>query len=204
MGTSERKRTVAIVLFDDAEELDFGGPWEVFAYLRSQRPDLCDVYTVAERGGEVRCAKGLRVLADHSFQTAPVADVLVVSGGQGRRVEVSNPRMIEFIRRVAAGAEVTTSVCTGAFLLEKAGLLAGRAATSYWGAMDEFRALGIARVLGRRWVDEGDIVTASGVSAGIDMSLYLVGRLWGPEVARRVQKGIEYFPEPPYQDVPVP
>jgi transcriptional regulator GlxA family with amidase domain len=199
------KRTVAIVLFNDAEELDFGGPWEVFAYLRSQTPELCDVFTVSERGGQVRCAKGLRVLADHSFDTAPAADVLVVPGGHGRRVEVNNGSMIDFIRRVAARAEVTTSVCTGAFLLERAGLLAGKSATTYWGALDEFEALGTVRVVrGQRWVDEGTIITASGVSAGIDMSLYLVGRLWGPGVARTVQKGIEYFPEPPYQDVPIP
>ena len=158
----------------------------------------------SERGGQVRCAKGLRVLADHSFDTAPPADVLVVPGGHGRRVEVNNARMIDFIRRTAARAEVTTSVCTGAFLLERAGLLAGKSATTYWGAMDEFEALGTVRVVRQRWVDEGNIITASGVSAGIDMSLYVVGRLWGPEVARTVQKGIEYFPEPPYQDVQIP
>ena len=197
-----RKRTVAVVVFNDAEELDFVGPWEVFAYLRNQRPELCDVFTVSEFGGEVRAAKGLRVKADHSFESAPPADVLLVPGGQGRRVEVQNPRMIEFIQASAARAEVAASVCTGAFLLEKAGLLSGRRATTYWAAVEELRATGVT-VVPQRWVDEGNIVTASGVSAGIDMSLYMVGRFWGPEVARHVQKGIEYFPDPPYQDVPV-
>jgi len=195
-----KHRTIALLLFDDVEELDFGGPWEVFGYLRAQRPELCNVYTVSERGGEVRCAKGLRVLADHSFETAPGPDVLIVPGGQGRRTQVSNPRAIEFIRAGARRAEVTASVCTGAFLLEKAGLLTGRRATTYWGAMDELRALGTVRVVEARWVDEGNVLTAAGVSAGIDMSLYLVGRFWGPEVARFVQKGLEYFPAPPYQD----
>jgi transcriptional regulator GlxA family with amidase domain len=195
------RRTIAFLLFDEAEELDFGGPWEVFAFLRSKRPELCDVFTVSERGGTVRCAKGMRVLADHSFGTAPRADVLIVPGGQGRRREVNNPGVIEFIRRSSAAAEVTASVCTGAFLLERAGLLTGRRATTYWAALDELRALGTAVVVGGRWVDDGNVFTAAGVSAGIDMSLYLAGRLWGPEVARFVQKGIEYFPSPPYQDV---
>jgi transcriptional regulator GlxA family with amidase domain len=195
-----KHRNIGILLFDDVEELDFGGPWEVFAFLRAQRPELCGVYTVSERGGEVRCAKGLRVLADHSFETAPQPDVLVIPGGHGRRREVTNPRAIDFIRTLAGRAEVTASVCTGAFLLEKAGLLTGRKATTYWAATDELRALGTAHVVEARWVDDGNILTAAGVSAGIDMSLYLVGRFWGPEVARFVQKGIEYFPAPPYPD----
>jgi transcriptional regulator GlxA family with amidase domain len=195
------RRNIGILLFDDVEELDFGGPWEIFAFLRTARPELCDVFTVSERGGQVRCAKGLRVLADHSFETAAPADVLIVPGGQGRRREVSNPRVIDFIKRYAGRAEVTASVCTGAFLLERAGLLNGRRATTYWAAMDELRALGTAIVVEGRWVDDGNVFTAAGVSAGIDMSLYLVGKLWGPEVARFVQKGIEYFPAPPYQDV---
>ena len=195
-----KHRNIAILLFDDVEELDFGGPWEVFAYLRAQRPELCGVYTVSERGGEVRCAKGLRVIADHSFESAPKPDVLIVPGGHGRRREVNNPRTIDFIRAGAARAEVTASVCTGAFLLEKAGLLTGHKATTYWAAMDELRGLGTVRVVEGRWVEDGNVITAAGVSAGIDMSLYLAGRFWGPEVARFVQKGIEYFPAPPYQD----
>ncbi len=199
------RRSVAIVIFDAVEELDFVGPWEIFSYLRSLEPDACEVFTVSQRGGEVRCAKGLRVIADHSFETAPHADVILVPGGQGTRREVDNPSFIEYIRRVGAAAEVTTSVCTGAFLLERAGLLARRRATTHWRSLDRLRALGTVEVLdGHRWVDEGSVVTSAGVSAGIDMALYLVGRLWGPEVARRVQKGVEYFPDPPYADVPIP
>jgi transcriptional regulator GlxA family with amidase domain len=199
------KRSVAIVVFPVVEELDFVGPWEVFAYLRSLEPDACEVFTVSEHGGEVRCAKGLRVLADHSFEAAPPADVVLVPGGMGTRTEVDNPRIIEYIKRAAAGAQVTTSVCTGSFMLERAGLLTGRRATTHWGSLDRLRALGTVEVVeGQRWVDEGTVVTSSGVSAGIDMALYLVGRLWGPEKARRVQKGVEYFPDPPYADVPMP
>ena len=112
--------------------------------------------------------------------------------------------MIEFLRVQSQRAELMTSVCTGAFLLERAGLLNDKRATTYWGAVDELRALGTVTVTPQRYVDEGKIITASGVSAGIDMSLYVIGKLWNPELARQVQKGIEYFPQPPYSDVAIP
>ncbi len=199
------KRTIAILLFDQVEELDFVGPWEIFTFLRDLDPEACDVFTVSERGGEVRCAKGLRVLADHSFESAPRADVILVPGGMGTRTEVENPRVIEYIRRAAEAAELTTSVCTGSFLLERAGALAGKRATTHWRSIDRLRALGTVEVIDdERYVDAGSVVTSAGVSAGIDMALYVVGRLWGPERARRVQQGVEYFPDPPYADVPMP
>ena len=199
------KRTIAILIFDRVEELDFVGPWEIFCFLRDLEPETCDVFTVSERGGEVRCAKGLRVLADHSFDSAPRADVILVPGGMGTRTEVDNPKIVDYIRRAAGQAELTTSVCTGSFLLERAGLLAGTRATTHWRSLDRMRELGTVEVVeGERYVDAGAVVTSSGVSAGIDMALYLVGRLWGPERARRVQKGVEYFPDPPYADVPMP
>jgi transcriptional regulator GlxA family with amidase domain len=199
------KRSIAIVLFDVVEELDFVGPWEIFTFARQLDPETCDVFTVSERGGEVRCAKGLRVLADHSFETAPRADVILVPGGMGTRTEVDNPRIVEYIRRSAESAELTTSVCTGSFLLERAGLLAGKRATTHWASIDRFRALGSVQVVDdERVVDECAVITSAGVSSGIDMALYIVGRLWGPELARRVQKGVEYFPDPPYADVPIP
>jgi transcriptional regulator GlxA family with amidase domain len=195
----EVKRSIAIVIFDEVEELDFVGPWEVFSYLRSLEPDTCEVFTVSERGGEVRCAKGLRVLADHSFETVPRADVILVPGGMGTRTEVDNPRMIEYIRRAGAEAELATSVCTGSFMLERAGLLTGRRATTHWGSLDRLRALGSVEVVeGQRWVDEGTVVTSSGVSAGIDMALWVVGQLYGAPHARVVQRFMEYDPAPPY------
>ncbi|MGI8550028.1 MAG: DJ-1/PfpI family protein, partial [Dehalococcoidia bacterium] len=117
---------------------------------------------------------------------------------------VDNGAMIDYIRRCAGTAEVMTSVCTGAFLLERAGLLQGKRATTHWASLDRLRELGTVEVVEERWVDNGNVITAAGVSAGIDMALYLVGRLWSPETARRVQKGIEYFPSPPYADLPVP
>jgi transcriptional regulator GlxA family with amidase domain len=198
-------RSIAIVLFDVVEELDFAGPWEIFTFAGNLDRESCEVFTVSEHGGEVRCAKGLRVLANYSFETAPRADVILVPGGMGTRTEVDNPRIVEYIRRAAETAELTTSVCTGAFLLERAGLLSGKRATTHWASIDRLRELGtVQAVEGERFVDEGAVITAAGVSAGIDMALYVVGRLWGPELARRVQKGVEYFPDPPYADVPIP
>jgi len=194
-------RTIAVVLFEGAEELDFVGPWEVFTMLSQVEAGSCTAYTVSERGGEVRCAKGMRVVADHSFATAPQADVVVVPGGMGSRIELKNPAMLDFLRAQDKGTEVTASVCTGSFVLEAAGLLAGKHATTHWGSIDHMKKLGTVEVVeNERFVDEGHIVTASDVSAGIDMSLHLVGRLWSPEVARKVQKAMEYYPQPPYQD----
>lgn len=197
-------RSIAFVLFENAEELDFVGPWEVLSFTANTVPDTCRVFTVAERAGAVRCAKGLRVVADYGFEDCPPADILLVPGGMGTRTEVDNARMIAFLERLGAGCEIVTSVCTGAFLLERAGFLKGRRGVTHWASMDRLRELGTVTVVEERFVDEGPVISAAGVSAGIDMALHLVGRLWGPETARRIQKGIEYFPEPPYADAPLP
>lgn len=193
-----RRRNVLIIVYPAFEELDAIGPWEVFGYLAAIRPDLCSVALVAEQSGQLRCAKGLRILPDTIFADAPPSDVLIVPGGRGSRTEVDNATVIDFIRARALTAEIVASVCTGTFLLERAGLRAGRAATTHWASIDRLRALGTVNVVAdRRWVDAGPVVTAAGVSAGIDLSLYLVSRLWGRAVAAEVQKDIEYFPQPP-------
>lgn len=199
-------RSIAVLMFPGVEELDYAGPWEILTFFEEQvSPGSCTVFTVSEHGGEITSAKGLRVLTDYSYDSAPRADILLVPGGVAVFTEENNPRTIEYICRAAKTAELTTSVCTGAFLLAKAGLLTGRRATTHWYFIDQLRALGTVTVItGERYVDDGDIVTSAGVSAGIDMALYLVGRLWSPEQARSVQKGVQYFPDPPYQDVSIP
>ncbi len=197
-------RSIAIVLFEGAEELDFAGPWEVFTMLGAIEDESVRAFTVSERGGEVRCAKGLRVTADYSFDDCPQADIVVIPGGQGTRREVENPTMVDFIKRLNRDAQVMTSVCTGSFVLAAAGLLEGKRATTHWASIHHLRKYeGVQVVDVERYVDEGHVITASGVSAGIDMALYLVGREWSPTTARRVQKAMEYFPEPPYTDIPV-
>lgn len=187
--------TTGIVLFEEAEELDWAGPWEVFTMAKTEG-DVA--VTIAERSEPVTCAKGLRVLPDHTFADAPALDVLVVPGGWGTRREVENPAMLEFVLRVAPGCTWVTSVGTGAMVLGAAGLLAGRRATTHWIALDELRAMGDVEVLERvRYVRDGNVVTAAGVSAGIDMALWVVGQLCGVEHARVIQYAMEYDPAPP-------
>ncbi len=195
---SEKQRTIGMLIFDDVEELDFVGPWEVFAGLYSSTGEG-RVVTISERGGPVRCAKGLRVTADHSFADAPPLDVLLVPGGQGTRREVANPVVIDWIRKVGPGCRWVTSVCTGALLLHEAGFARGKRVTTHWSFVEALRERGDVTVLdGPRYVRDGNLVTAAGVSAGIDMALWLVGQLHSPEVARQVQRYIQYDPAPPY------
>ena len=190
--------TIGILLFDGVEELDFAGPWEVFASLAQTVDDL-RVVTVAEEMRTIRCAKGLRVEPDFAFADAPVLDVVLVPGGQGTRREVANPVLIEWLRKTAERCAWVTSVCTGALLLHEAGPARGRRVTTHFDYVERLRARGDVTVLERvRYVRDGNLVTSAGVSAGIDMALWLTGQLYAPDVARRVQRYIEYDPAPPY------
>lgn len=192
--------TFGIVLFDKAEELDWAGPWEVFT-AAAQMNHEDHVVTIAQHDRPVKCAKGLRVLADYTFENAPKLDVVLVPGGQGTRAEVNNPVMIEWLRRVGKDCKWVTSVCTGALVLHGAGFAKGRRVTTYWGFVDQLRERGDVTVLENiRYVQDGNLVTAAGVSAGIDMALWLIGQIHGPDFARKVQQYIEYYPQPPYQE----
>jgi len=190
---------IGILLFDDAEELDFVGPWEVFTMAALGRDDL-RVATIAERADAVRCAKGLRVLPDHGFGDEPALDVVLVPGGQGTRREVDNPVLIDWLRKTGAGCRWVTSVCTGSLLLHEAGFASGKRITTHWGFVEALRARAAdATVLDDvRYVRDGTLLTSAGVSAGIDMSLWLVGELYGVEHARTTQRLMQYEPEPPY------
>ena len=191
--------TTGILLFDDAEELDWAGPWEVLSAAAQQLFPEDRVVTIAEQERPIRCAKGLRVLPDHDFASAPPLDVVLVPGGQGTRREVSNPALIEWLRKTGERCQWVTSVCTGALLLHEAGFARGRRVTTHWAFVETLRKRGDVTVLERtRYVRDGNVVTAAGISAGIDMALWLVGQLHGVEAARKVQRGIEYDPAPPY------
>jgi transcriptional regulator GlxA family with amidase domain len=191
--------TIGIVLFPDLEELDAVGPWEVFTMVAQQRNDV-RVVSIAEREASVRCAKGLRVLPDHSFANAPKLDVVLVPGGIGTRREVDNPELIAWLAKVAPGCRWVTSVCTGALLLCQAGLAEGRRVTTHWAFVPQLRERHPGtEVLERvRYVRDGNLVTAAGVSAGIDMALWLAGQIWGVDCARTTQRLMEYDPAPPY------
>jgi transcriptional regulator GlxA family with amidase domain len=192
---------IGIALFDGAEELDWAGPWEVLSYWSHRNPeDGVEVFTVAQDNSEpIVCAKGLRVLADHSWDSAPEIDVLVYPGGRGTRIQVGDEKVRTWVRSIHERAHLTTSVCTGALILADAGLLQGRAATTHWGDYDELLEIDSSVQLqpDARYVDTGDIITAAGVSAGIDMALHLIVRLHSEDRAREIKRGIQYEPEPP-------
>ncbi|MDP9241554.1 MAG: DJ-1/PfpI family protein [Actinomycetota bacterium] len=191
---------IAIFVFDGCEELDWAGPWEVLAYWGKNWPDDgVEVFTVAEREGPVRCAKGLRILPDRTWANAGELDVLIYPGGIGTRAQLGDERIRGWVRKMAEEAPLVASVCTGSLVLADAGLLDGRPATTHWESLDHLAELGsnISIRPADRFVDDGDIITAAGVSAGIDMALHLVRRLHSEERAREVRRGIQYDPQPP-------
>ncbi len=191
--------TYGLLIFDGAEELDFTGPWEVFTTSAMLRDTGDSAVLIAEHADPVRCAKGMRVVPDHTLASSPALDVLLVPGGQGTRREVGNPVIIDWIRRTSAVTTWTTSVCTGALLLHQAGPARGRRVATHFGFEDTLAARGdITVVRDARYVVDGHLVTSQGVSAGIDMALWLVGRLHGREHARAVRRYIQYEPAPPY------
>ena len=193
-------KTIGIVVFDDVEELDAVGPWEVLAaWTRTWPDDGWQVVTVSPTGEEVRCAKGLRLVPDHGFADAPHLDVLLHPGGQGTRPQLEDDAHLAWVEAQAATAELMTSVCTGSLVYAKAGLLRDRPATTHWASLDLLASIDPTIEIrpDDRFVDSGDVVTSAGVSAGIDMALHLVIRLAGIDRARQVRRGIQYDPEPP-------
>ncbi len=193
-------RHIGILLFDDAEELDAVGPWEVLSsWTRYFPDDGFAVSCISQAGGRVRCAKGLVLQAHHSYADAPPLEVLVYPGGQGTRPQLRDEAQLDWVRGQRQDVPLMTSVCTGSLVYAAAGLLANRPATTHWGSLEHLAELDpTIDVRGEeRFVDDGDVVTSAGVSAGIDMALHLVMRLAGVERARQVRRVIQYDPAPP-------
>ena len=191
---------IGIAIFEGVEELDFVGPWEVLGMWTGQWPeDGAKVFTMAQHEGVVECAKGLRVIPDHTWKSAPPMDVLIYPGGRGTRPQVSDEEILAWLNTQAERGTLMTSVCTGSLVYAAAGLLDGRPATTHWSTLDSLSKLGkdIEVRPDDRFVDSGDVITASGVSAGIDMALHLVARLHSTERARDVRRAIQYDPAPP-------
>jgi transcriptional regulator GlxA family with amidase domain len=196
------KLNVAIFLFDGVEVLDFAGPFEVFSRTRltpgvesrrSEDSAPFRVFTIAPDLNPVNAVGGLRVLPHYDLATAPPIDILVVPGGLGTRALLENEAVLDWIRQTAARAKRLTSVCTGALLLAKSGLLAHRRATTHWGTLDLLASMDPTVKVERhlRVVDDG-IVTSAGVSAGIDMALAIVESMYGQAVADETAKYIEF------------
>jgi putative intracellular protease/amidase len=185
---------IAIPLFDRFTALDAIGPYEVLSRL----PDA-SVTFVTERPGIVRSDTGaLGVAVDAALTDLPDPDVVVVPGGPGRRAMLEPGALHAWVRGAHATTQWTTSVCTGSLILGTAGVLDGLEATTHWNAMDELASIGVSPVDDRRVVVQGKVVTAAGVSSGIDMALWLAAQIAGDDVAKAIQLGIEYDPQPPF------
>jgi transcriptional regulator GlxA family with amidase domain len=198
--------TYGLLVFEDAEELDFVGPWEVFTVSSQLRDGVDSAVLIAEHPGPVRCNKGLRVLPDHTLDDHPPLDVLHVPGGRGaREVQPHNRVVTDWIGKTAGETAWVHGVCTGTLLLHAAGPARGRRVATHWSQEDALEARGdVTVVRGVRYVVDGNLVTSQGVSAGIDSALWLVGRLHGRDHARAVRRHIQYDPAPPYlADEPV-
>ena len=194
-----RKR-VGILIFPQVEVLDFSGPFEVFSVTRlnetarREEPSPFEVLLVAETAGFVTATGGLRVIPDVTIDTCPALDVLVVPGGWGTRSEIKNERLLAWIAARGKQVETLTSVCTGSMLLGQAGLLDGRHATTHWRALpwmrESFPAVTVEEKL--HVVEDGNVLTSAGISAGIDMALRVVARHHGEDVARATARHMEY------------
>ena len=188
-------RIVALLLFAEVEVLDFAGPFEVFSLAAQEAtPAAFRVVTVAKSRDALATVGGLMVVPAHDLASCPQADVVLVPGGAGSRRAMKDREILAWLARQAQGAEIVASICTGALLLGALGLLDGLRATTHWAAMDELRAVS-ARIdvqPGARFVDNGKYLTSAGISAGIDMSLYLVARLGGTALADLVVREMQY------------
>jgi len=202
------RQTVGIFIFDDVEVLDFAGPFEVFSRTRlvpgaesrrSEDSAPFDVFTVARSAAPIKAIGGLQVIPTFAWDAAPPIDILVVPGGFGTRALLRDDETLAWIRRVAAGASLVTSVCTGALLLAQNGMLRGRRATTHWAAHDLLVSIDPTIELQRDVRVVADtLFTSAGVSAGLDMAFAVVEQLHGAEVARETARYIEYVPQ--YQD----
>jgi transcriptional regulator GlxA family with amidase domain len=198
---SVRHMRIAIAVFDGAEELDFVGPWEVLTFwAREVATSDVQVTLVGPSLEPVTAAKGLRVLPETTLEDLGPVDVFLLPGGQGTRALLGPDEPLHVaLHAMAVAGTLMTSVCTGSLVYAAAGLLKNRSATTYWSAFDELLALDPTIEARRddRWVDDGNVVTAAGVSAGIDMALHLVRRLDSEQAARDTKRGIQYDPQPP-------
>lgn len=184
---------IAIPLYDRFTALDAVGPYEVLARL----PGATVRFVAEEPGSVVTETRSLTIVAEHSLDEFPSPQVIVVPGGIGTRTQINNERLLDWIRTAHETSQWTTSVCTGSLLLGAAGILDGLEATSHWIALEMLQAFG-AKPVERRVVEQGKVITAGGVSSGIDMALTLAARIAGDDVAKAIQLGIEYDPQPPF------
>lgn len=190
-------RHLGLLLFDGVEELDAVGPWEVLSHWTQTYPqDGWSASCLSADGSPVTAAKGLRIGVHHSLVTTPPLAVLIHPGGPGTRRLMHEPAHLDWVRAQRAVVPLMTSVCTGSLVYAAAGLLTGRRATTHWASLNLLSETDptVITDVDARFVDDGDLITSAGVSAGIDMALHLVRRFAGAERARAVQREIQYDP----------
>ena len=191
---------IALICFDGMEELDLVGPWEVLRMWQLQHPDDdVEVFTVTLGEETVTCAKGMQIVTDVPISEMGEIDVLLLPGGQGTRQLMVQPGVLDLMQSQRDAGTLMTSVCTGSLVFAAAGLLADSPATTHWSTLDLLGEIDPTIEVREvdRYVDNGMVITASGVSAGIDMALHLVARLHSEDRARQVKREIQYDPEPP-------
>ncbi|AKR09849.1 DJ-1/PfpI family protein [Bacillus thuringiensis] len=189
------KWSVGIFLFNEVEVLDFAGPFEVFSVTEVNEEKTFTVYTVSENGEIITARNGLKVQPDYSIENLPPVDILIIPGGLGaREYEIKNEIVIKWIGQQMKEVKLMTSVCTGALLLAKAGLLAGLKATTHWASIEKFKNefQNVEVIENVKFVDEGHIITSAGISAGINMAFHIVKNLLGVHVAEDTAKRMEY------------
>jgi len=190
----------AILVYNGAAELDFAGPHEVFSISATIGHPEDQLYTVAKTDEIIVGLGGLKIVPDYTFATAPAPDILIVPGTQDPLPILGDKEMLDWVRRTDEKTQWTTSVCTGSFILLASGVAQGKKVTTHWMGIEPMKQMNLATVVeGTRYVQDGKIVTAAGITAGIDMALWLIGRIYSPDHARQVQEIMEYHPAPPYQ-----
>ncbi|KAA0758676.1 DJ-1/PfpI family protein [Bacillus sp. BF2-3] len=189
------KWSVGIFLFNEVKVLDFAGPFEVFSVTEVNGEKPFTVYTVSENGEMITARNGLKVQSDYSIENLPPVDILIIPGGLGaRKYEIKNEIVIKWIRQQMKEVKLMTSVCTGALLLAKAGLLEGLKATTHWASIEKFKNefQNVEVIENVKFIDEGHIITSAGISAGINMAFHIVKNLLGVHVAEDTAKRMEY------------
>jgi transcriptional regulator GlxA family with amidase domain len=195
-----QQRHIGLLIFDGVEELDAVGPWEVLAHWTHEHPeDGWNISCLSAGGAEVTGAKNLVLGAHHPSADAPALDVLIHPGGIGTRRLLRDPEHLDWVRAQREAVPLMASVCTGSLVYAAAGLLIRRRATTHWASLNLLSEIDptVVTDVAARFVDDGDIITSAGVSAGIDMALHLVARLAGVERAESVRRDIQYDPRPP-------
>ena len=197
-----KKINVGILIFDEVEVLDFAGPYEVFSRTRllkgagSRRSDDSapfTPFTVSIDKKPITATGGLKIISDYTIKDCPKIEILIIPGGFGTRTLLNNESLLSWIKSIADQATTTSSVCTGALLLAKAGLLEGKRATTHWGAIEALKSISKdIQVINNRRIVNDEIITSAGVSSGIDMAFMLVENLYGEQVASDTAKYIEF------------